>query len=32
MFDFSELQDLLEESEETQQEIESKEEDQEDGV
>lgn len=32
MFDFSELQDLLEESEETQQEIESKEEEQEDGV
>ncbi len=32
MFDFSELQDLLEESEETQQEIESKEEEQEDGI
>lgn len=32
MFDFSELQDLLEESEETQQEVESKEEEQEDGV
>jgi len=32
MFDFSELQDLLEESEEVKNEIETKEEEQEDGI